>query len=83
MDNADCEELKQLRVTCKAFQSIRELGDDYRHERSPYASTQLGAMQSLRRNLPSSPDRMRMREIATVRVRYGYRKILVLLQREG
>ena len=26
---------------------------------------------------------MRMREIATVRVRYGYRKILVLLQREG
>ena len=27
--------------------------------------------------------RMRMREIATVRVRYGYRKILVLLQREG
>ena len=56
MDNADCEELKQLRVTCKAFQSIRELGDDYRHERSPYASTQLGAMQSLRRNLPSSPD---------------------------
>ena len=27
--------------------------------------------------------RMRMREIATVRVRYGYRKIWVLLQREG
>ena len=27
--------------------------------------------------------RMRMREIATVRVRYGYRKILVLLRREG
>ena len=26
---------------------------------------------------------LRMREIATVRVRYGYRKILVLLQREG
>ena len=26
---------------------------------------------------------MRMREIATVRVRYGYRKIWVLLQREG
>ena len=26
---------------------------------------------------------MRMREIATVRVRYGYRKILVLLRREG
>ena len=26
---------------------------------------------------------MRMREIATVRVRYGYRKILVLLWREG
>ena len=27
--------------------------------------------------------RMRMREIATVRVRYGYRKIRVLLRREG
>ena len=26
---------------------------------------------------------MRMREIAAVRVRYGYRKILVLVQREG
>ena len=26
---------------------------------------------------------MRMREIAAVRLRYGYRKILVLLQREG
>ena len=26
---------------------------------------------------------MRMREIAAVRVRFGYRKILVLLQREG
>ena len=28
MDNADGEKLKQLRVTCKAFQSISELGDD-------------------------------------------------------
>ena len=26
---------------------------------------------------------MRIREIAQVRVRYGYRKILVLLRREG
>ena len=32
---------------------------------------------------PRTELRMRMREIATVRVRYGYRKILVLLQREG
>ena len=32
---------------------------------------------------PRTELRMRMREIAAVRVRYGYRKILVLLQREG
>ena len=32
---------------------------------------------------PQIELRMRMREIATVRVRYGYRKILVLLWREG
>ncbi len=32
---------------------------------------------------PQIELRMRMREIAAVRVRYGYRKILVLLQREG
>ena len=32
---------------------------------------------------PRTELRMRMREIATMRVRYGYRKILVLLQREG
>jgi putative transposase len=32
---------------------------------------------------PQTALRMRMREMAAVRVRYGYRKILVLLQREG
>ena len=32
---------------------------------------------------PRTELRMRMREIAAVRVRYGYRKILLLLQREG
>jgi putative transposase len=32
---------------------------------------------------PQAELRMRMREIAAVRVRYGCRKILVLLQREG
>ena len=32
---------------------------------------------------PRTELRMRMREIAAVRLRYGYRKILVLLQREG
>ena len=32
---------------------------------------------------PQTELRMRMREIAAVRVRYGCRKILVLLQREG
>lgn len=32
---------------------------------------------------PCTELRMRIREIAQIRVRYGYRKILVLLRREG
>jgi putative transposase len=32
---------------------------------------------------PCTALRIRIREIALVRVRYGYRKILVLLRREG
>jgi putative transposase len=35
------------------------------------------------RKAPQTELRMRMREIATARIRYGYRKIRVLLNREG
>lgn len=35
------------------------------------------------RREPRTDLRLRIREIAQVRVRYGYRKILVLLRREG
>ena len=32
---------------------------------------------------PQTAVRMRLRELAAVRVRYGYRRLHVLLQREG
>jgi putative transposase len=35
------------------------------------------------RREPQEPLRMRLRELATDRVRYGYRRLHVLLQREG
>src|SRR5512147_50590 len=35
------------------------------------------------RKAPQTELRMRMRELATARIRYGYRKIRVLLNREG
>ena len=48
----------------------------------------LGAHRSVMRYLPKrplldAPIRKRMEEIAAVRIRYGYRRIHVLLQREG
>ena len=56
MDNADCEKLQQARVTCEGFQSIKDLGGAFRHERPHLYVDIVSRMQSLRRNLPSFLD---------------------------